>query len=267
MAILSISREYQSGGEEIGQAIANKLDYVFVDKERILKDLKDSGGKWGHLVEELDEVRPSLWEKYDWQYQGFTALIECYIYDYALKDRVVILGRGSIFLLQAIPHVLKVRLVAPLEVRINRVMVTDDVDRETAEWLIQKTDRTRAGYIQAVFGKQWEAREHYDFVFDTGVETYEEVTRKLVEALKEWEQRVTPEGLEQLKNLALTAKIKARVFTHPGIFIPTLKIFHDGQAVVLTGVVHSPKEYHLVDEMVHKMADPHPIRNELHYRK
>lgn len=267
MAILTISREYQSGGEEIGKAVAKKLDYVFVDKEQILNDLKETGGKWGHLVEELDEVRPSLWEKYDWQYQGFTALIESYIFDYALKDRVVILGRGGGDLLQDIPHVLKVRLVAPLEVRIERVMVKDFVDRQTAEWLIQKTDRTRAGFIQSVYGNSWADRELYDLILDTGVQTYEVVTQQVVEALKERDQRVTPEGLERLKTLALTAKIKARIFTHPDLFVPTLKIFHDGQAVVLQGVVHTPKEYHLVEGIVQKLADPHPIRNELHYRK
>ncbi len=40
-----------------------------------------------------------------------------------------------------------------------------------------------------------------------------------------------------------------------------------GQSIVLKGMVHSPKEFHLVEEMVHKIADPYPIRNELHYRK
>ena len=59
---------------------------------------------------------------------------------------MVILGRGSAFLLQDIPHVLKVRLFAPLEVRLERVMIKNEVDRKTAEWLIEKIDQ-RAGRI------------------------------------------------------------------------------------------------------------------------
>lgn len=267
MAILTISREYQNGGYEIGTAVARQLGYNFVDKNLIHADLKAAGEKWGRLVEELDGVRPSLWEKYDREYRGYIALIESTIYEYALKDRVVILGRGSAFLLHDIPHVLRVRLFAPLEVRIDRVMRRDGVDRQTAEWLIKKIDKERAGYIQTNYRRHWEDKENYDLLINTGIETYEQVTRKLVEALKERDKRVTPEGLQRLKNRALAAKVKAHILTHPEVFIPTLEIFHDGQSIVLKGVVHSPKEYHLAEEMAHQMADPHPIRNELHYRK
>ena len=267
MAILTISREYQNGGYEIGTAVARQLGYEFVDKNRLHADLKVRGEKWGEMVEELDGVCPTLWEKYDREYRGYIALIESSIYEYALKDRVVILGRGSVFLLQDIPHVLKVRLFAPLEVRVDRVMRKDEVDRQTAEWLIKKMDKERAGYIQTIYGKHWEDQENYDLLIDTGVLTYEQVTQQLVEALKEWDQRVTPEGLQRLRNRALAARVKAQIFTHPAVFVPTLEILHDGQTIVLKGVVHSPKEFHLVEKMVHKIADPHPIRNELHYRK
>jgi cytidylate kinase len=267
MAILSISREYKSGGRSIGQAIAQQMGYDFVDKNRIHNDLKSVGEKWGRLVDEFDEVRPSLWEKYDWEYRGFIALIESTIFEYALKDRVVIVGRGSNILLKDIPHVLKVRLFASLEVRIERAMLNDEIDRETAEELIEKTDQSRAGYLRVIYGTHWEDKQYYDLIFNTGVQTFEQITQELMKVLKQWDQRVTPEGRQRLENLALTAKVKAGIFTHPDVFIPTLEVFHDGQSIVLKGVVHSPKEYHLVEEMVHKMADPHPVRNELHYRK
>lgn len=267
MAILSISREYQSGGVEIGQAVAERLHYGFVDNKRILEDLKEAGGNWLTLGEALDEVRPDLWEKFDWQYQGFVALMESIIYEYALKDRVVILGRGSQFLLQDIPHALRVRITAPFAVRVKRAGLKNEMDRETAERLVKKTDHQRAGYARAIYGKHWEEARHYDLIFDTGIKTMGQVTAELVKALQERDQRATEEGRRLLQDRALTAKVKAQVRTHPGIFIPTLDIFFDGQAIVVKGVVHSPKEFHLVEEIVHKTADPHPIKNQLHYRK
>jgi cytidylate kinase len=265
MAILSISREYGSGGREIGKAVARAADYDFVDKDHILKDLKAAGKKWQHL-EEFDEVQPTIWEKYDTEYRGFIALIESTILEYAVRDRVVILGRGGNFLLGDIPHLLKVRLIAPLEVRIERTMHKNELDRKTAQWLIEKTDRSRAGYIQAIYGKNWEDMEHYDLTFNTGIQSFEEVTEILVEKLKTWDQRVSAEGRQRLANLALVAKLKARLLTDPKLFIPTLNIFHDGQAIVIQGVVHNPKELHLVEETARQIAGPHPIRNELHYR-
>ncbi len=267
MAVLTISREYQNGGDEIGTAVARELGYDFVDKNRLHADLEVTGEKWGQMVEELDGVRPRLWEKYDREYRTYIALIESSIYEYALKDRVVILGRGSVFLLHDIPQVLKVRLFAPLEVRIDRVIRKDGVDRQTAEWMVKKIDKERAGYIQANYRKHWEDQENYDLLINTGMQTYEQVTQELVEVLKEWDKHATPEGWQRLRNRALAAKVKAQILTQLEVFIPTLEIFHDGQAIVLKGMVHSPKAYRLVVEMAHKMADPHPIRNEFHYRK
>jgi YjbE family integral membrane protein len=266
-AILTISREYQSGCKEIGKAVATQLGYDYLDRPCIYTHLRAAGEKWGKMAEELDEERPNLWEKYDQEYRGFIALIESTIYDYAAKGRVVILGRGSVFLLHDIPQVLKVRLYAPLEVRIERVMVKDKVDRLTAEEIIEKTDQSRAGYVKGIYGKQLKDTENYDLVFNTGIQSYEQVTANIVEVLKEWGQRATPESWERLNNMALAAKIKAGLYTHPEVFIPTLEIFHDGSAIVLKGLVHGPKEYRLVEEIVHNIADPHPIRNELHYRK
>jgi cytidylate kinase len=267
MAILSISREYQSGGRVIGKAVAQRLGYDFVDKNRIHADLKTVGEKWGRLVEEFDEVRPHLWEKFDWEYRGFIALIESAVYEYALKDNVVILGRGSYILLQEIPHVLKVRLFSPKEVRIERLMEDEKIDRETAEEMIKKTDQLRAGYLQVIYGKHWEDQQSFDLMFNTGHQTFEQVTLELMEALKLYDQRATEEGRRMLETLALTAKVKARIFTHPKLFIPTLEVFHDGLSIVIKGVVHNPKEFHVVEELIHETADPHPVRNELHFRK
>jgi cytidylate kinase len=267
MAILAISREYQNGSPEIGRAVADQLGYNLVDRHCIYNNLDEVGAKWGWMAKKMDEERPNLWEKYDREYQGFIALIEATIYKYADQDNAVILGRGSVFLLHDIPHVLKVRLYAPLEVRIERVMLKDKVDRKTAEGILEKIDKSRAGYVQVIYGKDLKDIENYDLFFNTGIQAYEQVAQNLVEILKDWDQRATPEVRQRLKDLALAAKIKARILTHPEVVIYTLEVSYDGESIVLKGVIHSPKEYHLVEEMVHKIADPHPIRNELHYRK
>jgi cytidylate kinase len=266
MAVLSISREYQNGSPEIGRAVADQLGYDFVDKHCIYTSLKAVGEKWGKLAEELDEERPNFWEKYDREYQGFIALIESTIYEYAAKDQAVILGRGSAFLLHDIPQVLKVRLYAPWEIRIDRVMQKDDVDRKTAEELIEKTDKSRAGYIQRIYGKNLQEMENYDLFFNTGIQTYEQVTQNLVEILKGWDQRATPESRQRLKDLALIAKIKARILTHPELVIPTLEVFLEAHSIVLKGGVHSPKEYHLIEKIAREESGDYTLRNELHYR-
>ena len=54
MAILTISREYRSGGQEIGSAVAERMRYDYVGKERILTDLRGQGERWIALLNEVD---------------------------------------------------------------------------------------------------------------------------------------------------------------------------------------------------------------------
>ena len=122
MATLTISREYGSGGFEIGRRVAERLGYQFVDKERLFQDMERAGPRWARVAQEVDEVCPTLWERHDWQYRGYVTQMENLILQYALGDNVVIIGRGGSFLLRGVPFCLRVRLVASLEARLDAIM-------------------------------------------------------------------------------------------------------------------------------------------------
>ena len=266
MAILSISREYSSGGEEIGRAVAEELHYEYVNTGRLSQVIQRAGKKWGDISREFDEIPPSFWERFDWEYRGYVTLVEANILEYAQRNRLVVLGRGSHILLQDVPYALKVRIIAPLEKRIERTMDLDRLDRRAALAKIEKTDRDHDNYLKANYGQEWNDTRYYDLVLNTGIQTYEQVVQLLVKALQEADLRTTPEAEQRLRDQAVTARIKAELFTDPQIFVPTLEVFHDGSEVVLRGVVHSPKEYHHLEETARSFAHGLPIRNELHYR-
>ena len=173
MAILTISREYGSGGWEIGRGVAEKLGYQFVDKERVFQDLQKAGTQWGRLARELDEVCPTLWERHDWQYRGYVAQTEALVLSYAEVDNVVLIGRGASFLLQGVPFSLRVRLVAPLEVRLERIMTRERLSREAAARLITQMDGDRACYVKANYGSDWDLEQVYDLTLNTGGLSYD----------------------------------------------------------------------------------------------
>lgn len=267
MAVLTLSREHQNGCVEIGKAVAEALNYEFIDKNNIYARLKRVGEKWGTLAFELDEEPPTVWEKFDWQYMGFISLIEAAIYEAALENRAVILGRGSAFILHDIPQVLKVRLHAPMKVRIERRMNQAMENYSTAQTYICKTDHSRQGYVQALYNKKLTDISHYDLIYNTAIQHYDQVSRDLIEILRNWDLNETPESRKQLEIRALAAKAKARIVTSHDIFIPTLEVFSDGHAIVVKGVVHNPMEYKLIRDIVAETVAPAPVRNELHYRK
>lgn len=260
MAILAVSREYGSGGRDVGRMVAARLGYEFVDKERLFQDLDRAGARWGKVARELDEVCPTLWERHDWQYRGYIALMESLILDYAARDRVVLIGRAAPLLLQEVPFCLKVRLLAPLELRVERIMLRESLDREAALQLITRVDHDRACYLKANYQSDWEAEGLYDLILNTGSLTYEQTAELLVEALKEKDLLATPEAKAHLETLALAYRLRARVATDPRIMVPTLEVHLENAGLVVSGVIHSPREQRLVQEIAQEILGDRPVR-------
>jgi cytidylate kinase len=266
MAILAISREYGSGGRDIGRLVAERLGYRYVDKEKLFRDLDEAGKRWGRVARELDEVCPTLWERNDWQYRGYVAQVESLILDYAAADRVVIIGRGGSFLLQEVPFCLKVRLVAPLEARLERIMLRESLDQEGARRLIVRVDGDRDCYIKANYGKDWDADQLYDLILNTGGLTYDQVADILVAGLADKDRLATPEAKTRLQNLALAHRLKARVAIDPRVLIPTLAVDLEDGDLVVSGIVHTPKEQQVLKEIAREICGDRPVRFDLHHR-
>lgn len=266
MAILTISREFGSGGREIGRAVAGLLGYDYVNKERILDDIKASGKEWERWSKDLDEHNPTTWEKYDWSYRGFGALLQSHVLNHALKDNVVIMGRGGNFLIRDIPYALSIRVTAPLEQRIERIMKRESVDGGTALWLAEKTDRERAGFILALYHKHWENPSEYDMTFGLGTKNIDEIIQIVKDKLLERDKFNTVEARKVLEMKAIAAKVRAGILTDPGFLLPTLDIFCDGKAIILKGTIHNPSEHKRLEDAAKRLAGDVPVRCELHYR-
>ncbi len=264
-AILTVSREFGSGGREIGRAVARELGYEYIDRERILADIRQHGAKWEQWAGQLDEHCPTVWEKYDWSFRGFASLIQLHLLEHAKKGGVVIMGRGGNFLLKGVPHALRTRVTAPLEARIERVIKREGVDRETAKWLCEKTDHERACFLHALYGGRWDDPAQYDRVFATSGESVDREVASIIGDLKA--RIVTPQGLQTLHLLAAAAKVKAGIATNPRLFIPVFDVLPEGEGLVLRGITHSPKEHGIIDQAAKDLAGDLQVRCDLHYRK
>src|SRR5512139_1677159 len=267
MAVLTISREFGSGGREIGREVADTLNYDYVDKMRILSDVGLAGKKWAEWGKDLDEHCPTIWEKYDWSFKGFAALVQDVILKYALTNDVVIMGRGGNFLLKGIPHALSVRVTAPVDSRVARIMERESVDRETAKWLIAKTDLDRQCFIRTIYSKEWDDSRWYDMVFDTGKHSLEEISGILKRELRNREDLRDEAAMKELGLRETAAKIRTGILTNPSFFLPTLEVFIEDGSIILRGVIHNPKEHKRVEDAAKAMSGEFQIRCELHYRK
>jgi YjbE family integral membrane protein len=263
--ILTISRQYGSGGREIGLAVAQELGYAYVDGDILLNDIQKDGAKWEKWAKNLDEHSPTVWEKYDWSYRGFAALLQMHILERALQGGVVIKGRGGNFLLNDIAHAYRIRVEAPLETRIDRIMRRESVSRDTAQWMCEKTDRERAGFLQTLYGRRVDDPAEYDRVITVNSLSVDAEVKEIIATLSTL--TVTAESMEKLKLLTAAARVKAGIATNPKFFIPTLEVLPEGGGLVLCGVTHTQKQSRDIENEARRIAGDLAIRSDLHYRK
>jgi cytidylate kinase len=266
MAVLTISREFGSGGREIGRQVVKELGYEYLNRNRFFKEVATQGGKWEQWGKGFDEHSPSVWEKYDWSFRGFGALARSILLDYAVKDNAVLMERGGNFLLKGVPHVFRIRVIAPLEARLDRVMIRESVDYDTARWLIERTDHERSQFIRALFGKDWGDPEEFDVVFNTGIQPVDEIVHAVCETLRHRDALKTDEVQQELRLHAQAAKLEAGLFTYPYLFVNTLEVTVEKGTLVLRGIVRNPKQKKRVEEIAAEMAADVPLKFGLHYR-
>ncbi len=267
MAVITISRDMGSMACEVGQMLSKNLGYRFVDYMDILARLRAAGHKWEKWAEGFDEHTPGVWEKYDWSFHGFVAQVQNTIMEEAVADRVIIMGRGGNYLLKNIPFVLRLRIVAPFEARIARTVERESIDRESARWLIERTDRERAGFLLTVYGRNGKDPLDYDLVFDSGTIPIEEIAAAAAAILSDKDRRKDEKSMRDLKMRALAARVKAHLFTSLPFFIFALEVVFEGEAVCLRGVLRLPSEREFVISEARKAAGDAPIRSELKYRQ
>lgn len=265
MAILTLSREFGSAGGDIGIAVALSLNYRYLDKEIIMKGIRDSSTKWEELGKLLDLSSPTIWEKNNKFSRGFQALVQKAMLSCAAGDNAVIIGRGGNFLLKGIPHVLRVRITTPLERRIADVMNREGLEREAAAWLIEKEDRERASFVFSGYGRNWSESGEYDLIYNTEVQPAEVIIQEIIRLLKNRDFARNGEAQRGLEMRARVAEMRAELMTDPRLGHALVDMSFDGKEVVLQGILDDQQEYRQLEDAVRRLAGDLPFRSELHW--
>jgi cytidylate kinase len=171
---IAISRELGSGGTEISQRVAEKLGWQHYDRE-IIEAIASRTRVREELVARFDEHLQSEWETYLYNFlthqllnnTQYMTLLTKVLVSIAQCGNAVILGRGANFILPP-DKGLRVRVVAPLEVRRDRLMQAKGYDDKAAEQAIAEQDRARHDFLQHHFRCRLEEPFKYDVVINTG---------------------------------------------------------------------------------------------------
>ena len=184
--IVTIEREYGSGGGEIAQALATRMNWKLYDQlltEEIARLANCSKAAVEAREERTDPLHYRLFKSFlRGSYEGslnahklnvvdsesILKLTEQVVWHAAKRGDSVIVGRGSQHFLRDRPDTLRVFLYAPRETKVRRLMARGKSQSE-AEQLVDSVDRERADFIQKYFGVEWPNRAIYHTMINTAV--------------------------------------------------------------------------------------------------
>jgi cytidylate kinase len=191
-------------------------------------------------IADVDERRLSLWERFDEEKRRYLIFIEAAYYSFAEKGNVVTAGRGGPFFLRGVSHALKVRIMAPFELRVRRVMEQEKLDHKAAAAKVRSYDRELSGRIDYLFGLDWTLPENYDMVINTGNDAWEFYTDLLVSAASHPQYQPTPESQQRVRDLSLAAQVRAAIAKDVVTKNINVEVAAQAGRVALKGVVFSP---------------------------
>ena len=239
MTIVAISREMGSGGYEIGAAVAKALHFEYVNRQILLQAAQAHGVPEAKLMEAV-ERRPSLWEHFDTERRRYLTFLEAAYYAFAEQGNLVTASRSGPFFVRDVRHALKVRIMAPVEVRVRRVMAQEQLDQKAATAKVRAYDREMSGRIEYLFGVDWTRPENYDLVINTSNDAWEFYTDLLVAAARHPRYEPTPESRQKVRDLSLAARVRTAIATDPGTQHLNVEVSAQNGHVVLRGVVFRP---------------------------
>lgn len=167
MAVITISRQMGSLGFEIGNLVANCLAYRVVWRELINEAAQRAGAPDVALavIDELGLLGLTPTAKNS---EAYLLAVNAVVLELAGKGNVVLIGRAGQRILADYPGTVHVRLIAPVELRIQRIMERQHIVREAARSQIEASDQHRRQYLKRYYHVNWDDPSLYDLVINTG---------------------------------------------------------------------------------------------------
>lgn len=197
--IITIGREYGSGGREIGKALAEKLGISFYDKQIISLAAEKSGLSPEFITNNEQRVRSGFMQNlaasaayqsgfFSSQYLPLSETIFIsqaqVVRDIAARERAVIVGRCADYILSGRKNTVNIFIHAPIEDRVRRIMALYQLSEADAMKAIATSDKERGNHYFRYTDMKWGKAQNYDICVNSalmGVEKTAEMLAKLAQ--------------------------------------------------------------------------------------
>ena len=190
--IITIGREYGSGGRLIAKQLSEEMGITFYDKQLITEVAKKTGFS-ENFIRDTEHQRPTNSFLYDLYTAVQTPSVPDQVFiaqakvikEAAAKESCVIVGRCADYILRDQPHCLKVFVNAPLDQRIRRAREEYGVQENNLESYVIRQDKARASYYNYFATGRWGQSREYDLCVNSriGINAAVKVIRAAAQAM------------------------------------------------------------------------------------
>jgi len=180
--ILTIGRQFGSGGREIGERVAKLLDIPCFDRQLVEMASEKMGVDSFHL-EQVDEKalsrflesywvpkRPNSVAGYGMALNDGMFIVQSAIIKSLVKDRpCVIVGRCADYVLRGHPACLNIFICASMEDRVKRIMERYELGERSAKEAIREMDKSRRQYYEKYTDRKWGDRSAHQVIFNVSL--------------------------------------------------------------------------------------------------
>ncbi len=162
MAIITISRGTFSGGNALAECLAAQLGYPRFGREEAISEAEK---EYGIRLEKLTAAvknPPSIWQQTIGPRVAYLKCLTAAIMDHAKDGDLVYHGYAGHLLLSGVPQVLRVRVIAGIESRIEMAIKQMNLSRNEAVEYIEKVDKERSRWTHFLYGLEWQDPVLYD---------------------------------------------------------------------------------------------------------
>jgi cytidylate kinase len=250
MSIITVSRGAKSGGIALAEKLSERLGYQCLSREILVASANRYNIDEGILQRELEKP-PSLWQRLTHEHHQYLTFVRCALLQAAKQDNIVYHGHAGQLFLEGIPHVLKVRVEAPLDMRVQAL----DMPHEQAVIHIANLDEQRRRWVKFLYDRDWHDPALYDLTVNLARMSLETATDIICEAVKHTEFQSTPDSRADLDNIALRCEVRACLIHDGHLDVDRLVITAAEGEVTIRGNVKNHDQMDLIKRSVEQISN------------
>jgi len=266
MTVIAMPREMGSLGKDVALGLAERLDLKLVHHQLVEQDVAarldlDTGD-----VHRFLEGSPSLLERWKIDEKRLSRYTAEEILDLAEGGNAMIRGWGATSLLKTVPHVLRVRVCAPMKFRIRVMMERVGIeDPALARREIERNDAAHTRTVHRFFDSDWENPLNYHLVLNSSLLSVESCIEQVAALAADPMFQDTDATRQALTDLRIETQIRAafEASGESGLRGRTIDVAVEGGVVTLSGMTAIDSEIAVAEELAAAVAGVTRVDNRI----